>query len=122
MADEKPKEKKQRSPNLGGARPGSGRKKRNNPVNGARAFEICESLKFDPLIEMIEVQKAAKAEGDLHLAGKMASDICRYVHPALRSMELSGKGGKAIDHKVSVNVVGVAVDKGRHDDGTSSGL
>jgi|LWDU01.1.fsa_nt_gi hypothetical protein len=53
------------------------------------AQAILKKLKFCPLENMVEVARAAQADGNLALQGQMSRDLARYLYPQRKAIEHS---------------------------------
>lgn len=70
-----------------------GGRKKGTPNKSTRlAAEILSSLKCDPLQGMVSLAMDKKNTPELR--GKMFSDLAQYVHPRLKSVEMSTKPGQ----------------------------
>ena len=108
MKIEQPKNTEKQKPKsgMGGARPGSGRKK---GYLTQRSRELAaKSLEkgISPLEVMLEAVRIAYEEGGAVNAFQYAAQVAPFVHPRLSTTSVSGTDGKPLFDKIEIILVG----------------
>jgi hypothetical protein len=71
-------------------------------VNKAPSIaQIFAQRKFDPIVAMIDIYEKASKKQDLALAGKMAAELAKYIHPQKKAVEISGDAEKPLQFLVT---------------------
>jgi hypothetical protein len=80
---------------------GSGRKKGTLNKQTVDVLEKLAALNCDPIQGMAEIAEAAKAQGDMALAGQMYKELAQYVAPKRKAVEMSVSGSLSLEQMLT---------------------
>lgn len=100
-------ENNQNQSKRGGRRAGAGRKPGSVTKKTREIAEKAVEAGITPLEVMLEAMNAFRGMGDLEKAAAFAKDAAPYMHAKLAAVEHTGRDGGAIEHGVTLNIIGV---------------
>lgn len=62
--------------------------------------EACERKGYSPAETLIEI--ASNRRNDAGVRGRAAAELCSYLYPKKRAVEVSGPGGSPLEHNLSI--------------------
>lgn len=71
--------------------------------------EACEAQGYSPVETLIEIAK--NAGNDAGVRGRAAAELCSYLFPKRKAVEVSGMGGSPIEHSHSIHAGESALER-----------
>lgn len=90
-----------------GGRPKGAPNKRTAMYESVR--EACEAAGYNPAETLVEIARNKKNESSIR--GRAAAELCSYLYPKKRSVEVSGVGGGPVSHDHSFSKHESAVER-----------